>query len=119
MLENLYINAEKVIVNLLKHEEKKYLDLAEIHDLCSYIEKQLKTQKYMNRYSKAYFDVNFDSIERTVEYHQHVFALVGDRIYLKQSMPNDYQINYGMDSVSNEILVSFMAERYSDTSALI
>ena len=83
MKESLVIDAETVIVNLLREDKKYYVDIDRIDQLCSYIKEQLIRGKYFDEYQTVVFDVNFDAIARTVQYRNNIFDLIGDRIYLK------------------------------------
>ena len=80
---SLFIDAETVIVNLLKEDKSYYVDIDRIDRLCDYIKKQLIDGNYFTEYDSVIFDVNFDAIARTVQYRNKVFDLVGNRIYLK------------------------------------
>lgn len=83
MKESLVIDAETIIVNLLREDKKYYVDIDRINRLCNYIKDQLAKKEYINRYQTIVFDVNFNAIARTVLYRNNIFDLVGDRIYLK------------------------------------
>ena len=88
---SLVIDAETVIVNLLREDKKYYVDIDRIDQLCCYIKEQLIQGKYFDEYQTVVFDVNFDAIARTVQYRNNVFDLVGDRIYLnceQDKIPN-------------------------------
>lgn len=83
MKKSLVIDAETIIVNLLREDKKYYVDIDRIDQLCSYIKEQLIQGNYFDEYQTVVFDVNFDAIARTVQYRSNIFDLVGDRIYLK------------------------------------
>lgn len=88
---SLVIDAETVIVNLLREDKKYYVDIDRIDRLCCYIKEQLIRGSYFDEYQTVVFDVNFDAIARTVQYRSNIFDLVGDRIYLKceqDKLPN-------------------------------
>ena len=96
MKKSLVIDAETIIVNLLREDKKYYVDIDRIDQLCSYIKEQLIQGDYFNKYQTVVFDVNFDAIARTVQYRSNIFDLVGDRIYLKcerDQLPNIPQTN--------------------------
>ena len=80
---SLVIDAETIIVNLLREDKKYYVDIDRIDQLCSYIKEQLLQEKYFDDYQTVVFDVNFNAIARTVQYRNSIFDLVGNRIYLK------------------------------------
>jgi len=82
-MKSLIIDAETIIVNLLREDKKYYVDIDRIDQLCSYIKEQLVEGKYFSEYQTVVFDVNFNAIARTVQYRNNIFDLVGDRIYLK------------------------------------
>ena len=91
MKKSLVIDAETVIVNLLREDKKYYVDIDRIDQLCDYIKEQLVQGDYFDEYQTVVFDVNFDAIARTVQYRSNIFDLVGDRIYLKceqDQLPN-------------------------------
>lgn len=83
MKRSLVIDAETIIVNLLREDKRYYVDIDRIDRLCSYIKEQLVQGEYFDEYQTVVFDVNFDAIARTVQYRSNIFDLVGDRIYLK------------------------------------
>ena len=83
--QNIYIDTETIIINLLREDMKTYLPIRRLQKLISYIYQQLAEQDYLKGYN-VIFNVNFDSIERTVLYNSNIFELVGDTIYLKTSI---------------------------------
>lgn len=83
MKKSLVIDAETIIVNLLREDKKYYVDIDRIDQLCSYIKEQLIQDDYFDEYQTVVFDVNFDAIARTVQYRSNIFDLVDGRIYLK------------------------------------
>ena len=104
----LYITSEKVIVNLLKVDQKKYLPIPRLYRFVAFLWKQLQDNGAYSSGIPIVFDVNFDSIERTVQYNDLVYDLVGDNIYLKGRLP---------DLEDDEDFVSLAARRFVDTSA--
>ena len=105
--KKLYINANTVIVNLLKEEKKKYLTLERLDNLLYYIHEQLIEQNYINEFQDVIFNVNFNSIERTVLYNNNIFELIGDTIYLKcDEIPENIIEKYEAD----EVIVRFIKD---------
>ena len=82
---NLLIDAETVIVNLLLEDQKNYLPLSRLEGLIDFIYKQLEGS-FFSEEATVIFDVSFDAIERTVQYKNNIFALIGETIYLKTSI---------------------------------
>ena len=106
--KKLYINANTVIVNLLKEEKKKYLTLERLDNLLYYIHEQLIEQNYINEFQDVIFNVNFNSIERTVLYY-NIFDLIGDTIYLKcDEIPENIIEKYEADEVIVRLIKDFV-----------
>ena len=107
--KKLYINANTVIVNLLKEEKKKYLTLERLDNLLFYIHEQLIEQNYINEFQDVIFNVNFNSIERTVLYNNNIFELIGDTIYLKcDEIPENIIEKYEADEVIVRLIKDFV-----------
>lgn len=107
--KKLYINANTVIVNLLKEEKKKYLTLERLDNLLYYIHEQLIEQNYINEFQDVIFNVNFNSIERTVLYNNNIFELIGDTIYLKcDEIPENIIEKYEADEVIVRLIKDFV-----------
>lgn len=83
-MNKLYVDAGTVIVNLLKEDQKNYLPLNRLKKLTTYIALQLEQEQYLDKYDVVVFNVNFESIERTVLCNSHLFELVGHNIVLKE-----------------------------------
>lgn len=79
------INAEIVIVNLLREDRETYLPIYRLQQLVDYIFKQLSDGRYLDG-TPVVFDISFDSIERTVMYNNNVFELIGRTIHLKKDI---------------------------------
>ncbi len=89
-MNKLYVDAGSVIVNLLHEDQKNYLPLDRLKRLTSYIAKQLEEESLIDKYDVVVFNVNFESIERTVLCNSHLFELVGGNIILKTNeLPED------------------------------
>ena len=107
--KKLYINANTVIVNLLKEEKKKYLTLERLDNLLYYIHEQLIEQNYINEFQDVIFNVNFNSIERTVLYNNNIFELIGDTIYLKcDEIPENIIEKYEADEEIVRLIKDFV-----------
>ena len=94
MKSSLVIDAETIIVDLLREDKKYYVDIDRIDQLCRYIKEQLIQGDHFDDYQTVVFDVNFDAIARTVQYRSNIFDLVDGRIYLKceqDKLPNPPQ----------------------------
>ena len=110
--KNLYIDAGTVIVNLLKEEKKEHLTLKRLDILADYIYRQLVDLDFIKNYQNIVFDVNFDAIERTVLYNNHLFELVGKTIFLKcDNIPNEIMEKYKLDDCVERIIHKFVEEK--------
>jgi hypothetical protein len=105
-MKTMLIDAETVIVNLLAEDKKTYLELSRFEELCCYIRDQLIEYNSVNGGYHLLFDVNYSAIERTVEYNSEVFALIGNRIYLRRNLTDDILRRYR----ANEILQSYITK---------
>lgn len=92
------IDTRAVIINLLKEDKKSYLSIKRLQRLLIYIYDELSMQFDLADYNIC-FDINFEAIERTVLYNNHLFKLDidGDMIYLRDStnidnLANQYKI---------------------------
>lgn len=106
---SLVIDAETIIVNLLREDKRYYVDIDRINQLCSYIKEQLVQKNYFDEYQTVVFDVNFDAIARTVQYRSNIFDLVGDRIYLKCEQDQLPQMPH-MDRYLRKMIVDFVGQ---------
>lgn len=104
----LYITTEKVIVNLLWADQKKYLPISRLFRFVSYIGQQLEEQQILHPNAKVVFDVNFDAIERTVQYNDMVYDLIGDKIFLKGVLPS-VEENDPLTSFAKKFAEEFVA----------
>ena len=86
---NFIINVEKIIINLLTNDKKFYVDINRLNNLCTFIKEQLIEKKYLSNYESIVFDVNFNAIHRTVMCKDSLFQLVGERIYLKETISDE------------------------------
>jgi hypothetical protein len=86
MAKELKIQPEEVIVNLLQIEKKSFIEVSEIIDFGKYVVQQLREGSYLGD-QEVFVNINFDSIERTVQYNGYIFDLFDNKIYLRQTMP--------------------------------
>ena len=100
----LYITSEKVIVNLLAADKKKYLSIPRLYRFVAFLRQELENKEVISSNTQIVFDVNFDSIERTVLYNDMVYDLIGDKIYLKGILP---------EILDNEKFLSVVAEDFA------
>lgn len=76
----IFIQPEYIIVNLIQADKKQYLTISRLFRFVSYLRRQLSEMEEISANSDIIFDINFDSIERTVRCHDKVFDLIGDTI---------------------------------------
>jgi hypothetical protein len=86
--EAIFITPEKVIVNLLAADNKRYLTILRLYEFVEFIRKQLNDDGALKSGEPVVFDLNFESIERTVQYNNRVYDLIGDTIYFKGTLPD-------------------------------
>lgn len=79
------VDAKTIIVNLLKEDRKNYLSIERLQKLLEFIYDELSNQKKLDKYQIS-FDINFYSIERTVQYNSDIFELDidGEHLRLKE-----------------------------------
>lgn len=104
---NLVVDAETVIVNLMREDQRTYLSIPRLHRLIDYIYEQLVEQNFLSD-ERVIFDVSFDAIERTVMYNNNLFDLVGDTIYLKTSI-DKIEIKCEVDERLSGMIKAFCA----------
>lgn len=68
------VDAKTIIVNLLKEDQKDYLSIDRLQKLVNFIYMELSKLKELDKYQIS-FDINFYSIERTVQYNSDIFEL--------------------------------------------
>jgi hypothetical protein len=85
--QDIFIEPEYVIVNLMQADKKKYLTIPRLFRFIAYLRQQLSDMDYLPSECAVIFDINFDSIERTVRYHKTIFGLIGDTIVMKEGTP--------------------------------
>ena len=103
------IDAETVIVNLLKEDRKCFLSIDRLQMLYEYIYQELVIKDLINSYN-IIFDINFYSIERTVLCNNNIFKLDidGDYIYLRDIDSVDYLTSqHKADDTLKGIISSF------------
>lgn len=76
------VDAKTIIVNLLKEDQKDYLSIERLQRLLEFIYKELSRQRKLDEYQIS-FDINFYSIERTVQYNSDIFELDIDGEHLR------------------------------------
>lgn len=91
------IDTKTIIVNLLNEDKKETLNLKRLQKLICFIYDELTEEGLLKNYD-IQFDINFDSIRRTVLYNNKIFDLdfIGDEIRLKQSadkLIKDYPVD--------------------------
>lgn len=79
------LDAETVIINLLREDKETYLPVNRIMQLVYYVYDQLTEGQYLDG-TEVVFNVNFDAIERTVIYNDYYFALIDETIYLLRDL---------------------------------
>lgn len=81
-----YIDTKTIIINLLKADERMFLPINRLQELIRFIYAELSKKNQTDNYHIS-FDINFDSIERTVLYNNSIFYLDmnGKMIYLCES----------------------------------
>jgi len=81
--QDLFIEPEYVIVNLMQADKKRYLTIPRLFRFVAYLRRQLSDIAYLSSEWDVIFDISFNSIERTVRYHETIFGLIGDTIVMK------------------------------------
>lgn len=74
MLNRTSVDAKTIIVNLLKEDQKDYLSIDRLQKLVNFIYVELSKSRKLDKYQIS-FDINFYSIERTVQYNSDIFEL--------------------------------------------
>lgn len=79
------IDTETIMVNLLNEDKKRYCTMDKVQKLCGYIYESLVKNEIVKDYFIR-FDVDFESIERTVLYNNRIFRLdiEGEIVYLRE-----------------------------------
>ena len=108
MSEKTIISTEKIIINLLKEDATTYLAVKRLFKLESFICKRLREYGELNSKYVPTFDVSFDSIERTVMYHNKIFDLDINCgvIYLKEKVQLDSE-EYFIDERITSLIKEF------------
>lgn len=76
------VDAKTIIVNLLKEDQKDYLSIDRLLKLVSFIYDELDKLGKLDSYQIS-FDINFYSIERTVQCNSDIFKLDIDGEHLR------------------------------------
>lgn len=82
MINKTCVDAKTIIVNLLKEDQKNYLSIERLQKLVEFIYKELSQKRKLGEYQIS-FDINFYSIERTVQYNRDIFELDIDGEHLR------------------------------------
>lgn len=104
-----YVDTKTIIVNLLKEDKKNYLSVERLQKLVDYIYSELSKQNKLNEYQIS-FDINFYSIERTVQYNNDIFELDidGENLRLKKrESADDLAEKYQVDDTIISIIRHF------------
>lgn len=104
-----YVDTKTIIVNLLKEDKKNYLSVERLQKLVDFIYLELSKQKKLNEYQIS-FDINFYSIERTVQYNNDIFELDidGENLRLKKrESADDLAEKYQVDDTIITIIRNF------------
>lgn len=93
------IDTKTIIVNLLKEDEKETLNLQRLQKLICFIYDELNKDNLLDNYD-ILFDINFESIRRTVLYNNNIFELdfIGNEIRLKEASANELVKTYPIDN---------------------
>lgn len=104
-----YVDTKTIIVNLLKEDKKNYLSVDRLQKLVDFIYLELSKQNKLNEYQIS-FDINFYSIERTVQYNNDIFELDidGENLRLKKrKSADDLAEKYQVDDTIITIIRHF------------
>lgn len=104
-----YVDTKTIIVNLLKEDKKDYLSIDRLRKLVDFIYNELSQQKKLNDYQIS-FDINFHSIERTVQYNNDIFELDidGENLRLrKKDSAEELAAKYQVDETLINIIKKF------------
>lgn len=104
-----YVDTKTIIVNLLKEDKKNYLSVERLQKLVDFIYLELSKQNKLNEYQIS-FDINFYSIERTVQYNNDIFELDidGENLRLKKrESADDLAEKYQVDDTIITIIRDF------------
>lgn len=104
-----YVDTKTIIVNLLKEDKKNYLSVERLQKLVDFIYLELSKQNKLKEYQIS-FDINFYSIERTVQYNNDIFELDidGENLRLKKrESADDLAEKYQVDETIITIIREF------------
>lgn len=104
-----YVDTKTIIVNLLKEDKKDYLSVERLQNLVDFLYVELSKQNKLNQYQIS-FDINFYSIERTVQYNNDIFELDidGENLRLKKrESADDLAQKYQVDDTIISIIRNF------------
>ena len=107
-----HVDTKTIIVNLLKEDKKNYLSVDRLQNLVGFIYVELSKQNKLDDYQIS-FDINFYSIERTVQYNNDIFELDLDgenlRLRKRESIEALAQ-RYTLDDTIISIIKQFKEE---------
>lgn len=99
------VDAKTIIVNLLKEDRKDYLSIDRLLKLVGFLYEELDKKAKLDRYQIS-FDINFYSIERTVQYNSDIFELDIDGEHLRlreresaEKLAEKYQVDETIISI--------------------
>lgn len=99
------VDAKTIIVNLLKEDQKDYLSIDRLLKLVGFLYEELDKREKLDRYQIS-FDINFYSIERTVQYNSDIFELDIDGEHLRlrekesvEELAERYQVDETIDAI--------------------
>lgn len=105
------VDTKTIIVNLLNSDQTDYLKIDRLLKLLGFIYDELSKQNKLDDYRIA-FDINFYSIERTVQYNSGLFDLDIDGKILrlrKRNSEGDLAQRYAVDETIRNIIEEFAA----------
>ncbi len=103
------VETKSIIVNLLKEDQKDYLSVDRLLNLVDFIYHELSRQDKLKDYQMS-FDINFYSIERTVQYNSDLFDLDLDGKTLRLREHNSQEKlakRYSVDATIQKIISDF------------
>ena len=108
MMNKTCVDAKTIIVNLLKEDKKNYLSIGRLQKLVEFIYEELSQIGKLSEYQVS-FDINFYSIERTVQYNRDIFELDidGEHLRLREkesadALAEEYKVDDTIISIIKE-----------------
>lgn len=104
------LDTRTIIVNLLKVDKETYLSLGRLQKLLFFIYDELIKNNEIDKYNIC-FNVNFDSIERTILFNNDIFKLDidGEIIYLRKSveeLANKFKTDKNIENLIEKFIKS-------------